>query len=156
MSTPTKRTEGRKRAILKALSGGHGYISAAAACGIGYSLFKEWRRDDPEFARACEDAREYSVDLVEHRMFADAMAGVTLAQLAILRARRPELYHRKMLVAVGGDPDAPPVAIAPADAANAWIFPRVEFERRDDAPTIEADADMIDVPDDGGNESEAA
>jgi hypothetical protein len=150
MSYPTKRTEGRRRKIIEALRGGHGYISAAAACGVGYSFFKEWRHDDPAFAQACEDAREYSVDLVEHRLFTDAMAGVTLAQLAILRARRPELYHRKMLVGIGGDPNAPPVSVAAAEGA--WIFPRVELERRDDAPTIEADPDMIDAPD----ESEAA
>jgi hypothetical protein len=135
MAALSKRTDKMRTAILKALKDGRGYGGAAAAVGMDRRSFERWRHDDPEFAQLCEDAREDTVDLVEHRLFADAMAGNTLAQLAYLRAYRPERFYRKMLLAVGGDPEAPPIATANVNAA--MIYPRSELER-DSLPLIEA------------------
>jgi hypothetical protein len=139
MGGHSKRTEGRREAVLKALREGRGYGGAAAAIGVSRRFFEQWRHDDPDFAKLCEDAREDTVDQVEHKLFKDAMAGVTLAQLAYLRAYRPERFYRKMLLAVGGDPNAPPVAVT----TGAWIYPRPEMERRE-LPPIEAEpSDMV-------------
>jgi hypothetical protein len=135
MGAPTKRTDARREAIFRALRDGRGYGGAAAAVGISRRHFEQWRHDDPESAQLCEDAREDTVDLVEHRLFRDAMAGNTLAQLAYLRAYRPERFYRKMMIAVGGDPNAPPIATT--EETGAMIYPRPEL-RRELRPTIEA------------------
>jgi hypothetical protein len=140
MGVFTKRTPKMRAAILKALRDGRGYGGAAAAVGISRRHFEIWRKDDPAWAKECEDAREDTVDLIEHRLFTDAMAGNTLAQLAYLRAYRPERFYRKMMLAVGGDPNAPPIATAEMTAA--MIYPRPELER-DLLPLIDAEAEDV-------------
>jgi hypothetical protein len=158
MSMFTRRTAKVRTALLQALREGRGYGGAAVAAGISRRLFETWRHDDPEFAQECEDARDEPIDLVEHRLLSDALAGNTLAQLAYLRAYRPERFYRKMLVALGGDPNAPPVATA--EVTGAWIYPRAALERPTpitivlDAVT-EADA-SDDLDTDTGGEEQAA
>jgi hypothetical protein len=113
MGTLTKRTPGRRRAILKAIRNGYGFAQAAAAVGISFAMFKTWRTDDPEFQAECLDADGYRDDVAEHALYTRGVhKGDTLALLVHLRAHRPERYHRKMLVALGGDPEAPPIACA--------------------------------------------
>jgi hypothetical protein len=102
---PTKRTAGRRRSIVEAIAKGYGLVSAAKVSGISPALMMRWRNEDAEFRRETDEAREYCCDVVEHRLFADAMRGSTLAQLAYLRARRPEYYRARTVIA--GDPDSP-------------------------------------------------
>jgi hypothetical protein len=102
---PTKRTASYRRAIIETVNKGHGLTSAAKACGISPRLITLWRSEDPEFRRECDEAREYCADVVELRLFSDAMRGSTLAQLAYLRARRPEYYRARTVIQ--GDPDSP-------------------------------------------------
>jgi hypothetical protein len=138
MGTLSKRTAGRRQAILKAIRNGHGFASAAAAVGISFTMFKDWRADDPKFQAECLDAAEFRDDVAEHALYTRGVhKGDTLALLAHLRAHRPEKYHRKMLVALGGDPNAPPIATA--EVTGAWIYPRAASERPISvAPVIEA------------------
>jgi hypothetical protein len=84
--------------------------------GIGASSLNDWRRSDPAFAEACERAADFAGDTAELVLYDRGLKGDTLALLAWLRAHRPEKYHRKMLI--GGDPDAPPVAIDHAHSAG--------------------------------------
>jgi hypothetical protein len=53
---PCKRTPALDRALLKAISAGAPYKIACLACGISEDAFTDWRRKDPEFARAVEEA----------------------------------------------------------------------------------------------------
>jgi hypothetical protein len=106
MGTFTKRTPKRRQAAIDALALGHGYAATAELIGISVRLFEDWRREDPEFGQECHDTRERMVDMVERRLFADALVpGSTLAQIAFLRAHRPQLYHRRQLVQVDGGVD---------------------------------------------------
>jgi hypothetical protein len=108
MGTVTKRTDARRAAALRALEIGHGYARTAQAIGISQRTFEDWRRTDPEFAALCWEARERAIDMVENRLFNDALVpGATLPQLAYLRAFRPEKFHRRQLVEVAGDPNNP-------------------------------------------------
>jgi hypothetical protein len=152
MGTLSKRTTGRRRAILKAIRNGYGFAQAAAAVGISSTMFKDWRTDDPEFQAECLDAAEFRDDVAEHALYTRGVhKGDTLALLAHLRAHRPEKYHRKMLVALGGDPDAPPIATA--EVTGAWIYPRAALERpMPAAPVIEAV--VIDVATSPGNSAD--
>jgi len=63
---PSKRTPARRAAILKAIREGAAFESAARSAGIGPTTFKDWRRDDPEFEEAVQNARaEMEVRLLE-------------------------------------------------------------------------------------------
>jgi hypothetical protein len=126
---PGKRTAGRRRALIAALRRGHGFASAAIACKLSVSFFRQWRHDDAEFRAECADATDFRDDIAEHALYDRGVnGGDTLALLAWLRAHRPELYHRKMLVALGGDENAPPIATTQVER-GAWIYPRAELLR---------------------------
>jgi len=53
---PCKRTPALEEALLKAIGAGAPYKIACLACGISEDAFTDWRRKDPEFARAVEEA----------------------------------------------------------------------------------------------------
>jgi hypothetical protein len=117
--------------LIAALRKGHGYASAAIACKVSPAFFREWRHDDAVFRAECVDATDFRDDIAEHALYDRGVnKGDTLALLAWLRAHRPELYHRKMLVALGGDENAPPIATTQVDGA--WIYPRPELLRADE------------------------
>jgi hypothetical protein len=84
---------------------GHGYARTSAVIGVSLRQFERWRHDDPEFAEQCREARERAIDLIENQLYNAALDGDTLSQLAYLRAHRPQLYHRRQLVQVGGEVD---------------------------------------------------
>ena len=110
----------RRRALLCALREGHGYTSAAAACGVADRTFREWRADDAAFAEQClREAADFAGDIAEHTLYQRGIKGETLALLAWLRAHKPEKYHRKMLLAL--DQTERP---ATTPDTGAWIYPR--------------------------------
>jgi hypothetical protein len=144
----TTRSKGRRRALLAALRKGHGYSSAAIACKVSPSFFREWRHDDVAFRAECAEAVDFRDDVAEHTLYQRGLQGDTLALLAWLRAHRPELYHRKLLVGVGGDPDAPPVVTA--EVTGAMIYPRPELLRELDNATVAdgvIDGEVLDAED---------
>jgi hypothetical protein len=53
---PCKRTPALDKALLKAISAGAPYKIACLACGISEDAFTDWRRKDPAFAQAVEQA----------------------------------------------------------------------------------------------------
>jgi hypothetical protein len=87
------------------LAKGNGYAQVAHTVGLGVATIYGWRRDDPVFNAACQGACELIGDIAESVLLDRGMKGDTLALLAWLRAHRPQLYYRKMVVA--GDPDSP-------------------------------------------------
>jgi hypothetical protein len=107
MGAPTKRTQQRREAAIRALSIGHGYARTAEAIGISIRHFEIWRHEDVGFREECHAARERAIDMVENKLFNDALNGNTIAQLAYLRAFRPEKFHRRQLVTLEGDPNNP-------------------------------------------------
>jgi hypothetical protein len=142
------RTPGRRKALLKALRKGHGFHSAAIACGISYRAFAQWRAEDAQFAAECDDARDFCADTVEHELYRQAMVDHnTVAAIFYLKGHRPEVFNRKMMIALGGDPDAPAIAVS----TSPMIYPRSDMERPDPAagPVIEATASEIDADDNG-------
>lgn len=96
----TVRTPNRRRMILEALRQGHGLHSAAAACEMAYRTLALWRAEDPEFRAESDDAADVAGDVMEHALYQRGLAGNDLAAFGWLRAHRPELYHRKQVVAV--------------------------------------------------------
>jgi hypothetical protein len=107
-----KRTARRKALFLAALRE-HGSVKIAAkAAHVATKYPYQWRGQDPEFNRAWIEATEYMVDHVEQTLYEIATKGIkrdirwhgkvvasyqdfsdsTKAGLALLRARRPEVF----------------------------------------------------------------
>jgi len=65
-----------KKNFLRALKKKHGIIAQARdIIGISNQTYYNWRKDDPEFALACDDIIEGVVGFVEDKLFEKIEAG---------------------------------------------------------------------------------
>ena len=62
-------TAANKKAMIKALGVGMNPGDAAEAIGVGRSTVFNWKKDDPEFSAAWDEARETSWDRAETKMY---------------------------------------------------------------------------------------
>ena len=109
MSRPSKSTPQRRQAIVDALRKGNGYEQAARTQGLTGETIRQWRKADPQFAADCAAAEDWCADVAENVLYARGVKGETLALLAWLRAHRPNLYHRKLVVT--GDSEGGPIMV---------------------------------------------
>ena len=86
-------TAANKKALLIALSLGMNPGDGAEAVGVGRSTVFNWKRDDPEFAAAWDEARETSWDRAETKMYTLGMNGDVAALDKALKANRPEKWR---------------------------------------------------------------
>lgn len=101
---PSKRTDKRRAAILKAVAIGASLHVAAKAAGIHYDTLNEWRKADPEFSDALEKARAQMEVTLLKRVTDSAK---TTWQAAAWKLERffPDRYSRRMLLTgAGGGP----------------------------------------------------
>lgn len=110
--TRTIRTPKRRRAFLTAIGAGFSVSHACNAARIARSAAYAWRREDPEFAAAWDEACEQGTDLLEDEARRRAMAQSDLLLIFLLRARRPANYREQRAVHLGGLPEAPPVPVS--------------------------------------------
>jgi hypothetical protein len=82
----------------------------------------DWRSGDADFAAAWDAAVETGTDMLEDEATRRALEGSDLLLIFLLRAKRPELYNRKQQVALSGDPNAPPIAVAAEGQADSRII----------------------------------
>ena len=135
-----KVSSARKAAFCEALVRGQTPEGAAKMAGVDRATAYRWKAADPAFAEQWDDARERKVEMVETTLYRMAVEKDLGAVIAFLRAYKPEVYNRKMVVAVGGDPNAPPVSVD----HRAMIYPlqvRAQIEGK-----AEAEPEPLDVP----------
>lgn len=85
-----------KERFLGALREGHTVTVAARAAGVTRETAYDHRRKDPAFAREWGEAYEEGTELLEDAMREKALApGGFLANIAVLKARRPEKWAEK-------------------------------------------------------------
>lgn len=93
---PTKYNAVVVEAIVSALKAGATYEHAAAAGGISYQTFNEWRKDLPEFSEAIKAAEGDAARLLLGKIQAAASEGAWQAAAWILERRWPEQYGRNL------------------------------------------------------------
>ena len=71
---------------------------AASLANLARATVYGWKRDDPDFAKAWDNAIEAGVDLVETRLIQRALKDSDSNAQFYLRARRPEIYGRRELL----------------------------------------------------------
>ena len=142
----TIRTAKNRRAVLAALAEGWSVHATAARAGIGYTSLHDWRRDDPLFAAEVEAAMDASTDLLEDEARRRALDQSDLLLIFLLRSRRPRVYNRKQVEAVGSVAAAPPIAIPHSGSRKNVVFyiprnGRDQPERDEQPATIEGPAE---------------
>ncbi len=83
---PSPRETPKSR-FLRALSEGLHVCDAVRRAGVSRSTAYNWRRDDPAFAEAWNDALETMLDNVENAIYTAAMQGNVTAQIFILKTK---------------------------------------------------------------------
>jgi hypothetical protein len=113
MANRTTRTPEKDAAFFEALQNGASISSAAKSAAYGRTSIYQWRKDNPDFAAAWDEAIDCGTDLLEDEVMRRAKDGVdeprfyegevcgyvrkssdTLA-IFLLKARRPEKYGDK-------------------------------------------------------------
>lgn len=137
------RTARNREEILAALTQGWSVHGATRQAGIGYRSYYDWRNDDPIFRAEADAAMEAATDLLEDEARRRAMDQSDLLLIFLLRSRRPHIYNRRQVVAVGGDLDNPLVVHQNGDPGEVVHFympsngrDRPEEIAADEPPTI--------------------
>lgn len=90
---PTKapasdKMDAKKSVFLKKLRATGGHITKSAqAAKVARGTYYNWRREDEDFGRICDDIFAGSVDEVEYALFQNAKAGNVTAQIFYLKCR---------------------------------------------------------------------
>jgi transposase-like protein len=90
----TVRTPKKRRQFLSVLAGGYSVTRAAQAIGISRVTAYAWRREDPDFAAAWDEAWESGTDCFEDALREMAAEKNIAAVIFGLKSRRPERYNR--------------------------------------------------------------
>lgn len=122
----TIRTAKKRSIVLDAIADGLTVAEAAARAGISRRAVFDWRSADAEFARDYETAFEAGTDTYEAEARRRAFNGSDALLIFALKCRDPHRFNRRM-IAIGGDPDAPPVTTVAV--SGAWIYPREDMRR---------------------------
>jgi hypothetical protein len=97
----------RKRLFCDAIVRGLTPDSAAQAIGVGRTTVYRWKRNDPAFAEQWREAWDRKVEVVENVLYRMAVEKDLGAVIFFLKSHKPEVYNRRQVVAIGGDPDNP-------------------------------------------------
>lgn len=108
MANRTKRSAKKDEEIIELLRRGYSMTGACRAVGISRTTFAEWRKEDPAFAAAVEEA--YRVDGTEYledvaRGRAEENSDTLL--IFLLKARNPEKYRERAETRHVGDEEQP-------------------------------------------------
>lgn len=83
-----QRTTEGKAEMLQCLERRLGVVTnACKEAGVSRSQFYEWKKNDPEFAKAVEDIQEVALDFVETKLFKNIDLGDTSSILFYLRTK---------------------------------------------------------------------
>jgi hypothetical protein len=85
---------------------------AARAIGITRATAYRWKDDDPAFREMWEGALEERTEEAESQLFKLVKEGHFPAIAYALKCWHPEKYDRRVKIALGGDPDGPPIGVA--------------------------------------------
>jgi hypothetical protein len=131
----TIRTPKKHHAFIHALAGGSSVRAACEAAGISKTAAFGWRRDDPDFAAAWDEAIEAGTETLEDEAVRRALAGSDTMLIFLLKARRPTVYRETLRL--GGMADTAPIAIKAAVTGRVMIM--IPDNGRGDRLMIEGD-----------------
>lgn len=108
MANRTKRTPEKGERLLRQLALGKSVSAACKLEGIGRTAYYEWRKQDPAFAEAADEAIEQGTDRLEDEAMRRALNRKSPSDtllIFLLKARRREIYGDKQAVEQSGNVD---------------------------------------------------
>jgi hypothetical protein len=93
VATPARLTQQKKDRFLELLRAGQPVTRAAEAAKLKRRTLYDWRKTDPEFAHAWEEAWEQGCDALEEVAIDRAIKGSDLLLIFMMKGRRPERYR---------------------------------------------------------------
>lgn len=129
--------------MLRLLAKGHSVAQAAAAIGCERGTVYGWRSSDDELRIAWDDAVDQATEVIKSVLYKKAKGGDLLACIFWLKSHKPSVYNRKQVVAIGGDPDGPPIGVSVDERVIIYMPSnmRDQPERLEEDLTIEGTAD---------------
>lgn len=85
----------RQRAFLVAYSKIAHIRRAAEIAGVSRDTVRNWRRRDPVFQAAFEEAQAMAIEELEASAAADALGGMETTRIFLLKSLKPEVYDRE-------------------------------------------------------------
>ena len=109
MANRTKRSPEKGERLLQMLAMGKSVTTACVAEGIGRTLYYDWRKDDPAFAKAADEAIEKGIDRLEDEAMrrAGSKHGSDTMLIFMLKTRRRDVYGDKWQGELSGKDGAP-------------------------------------------------
>ncbi len=77
-------------------------LGACIRAKIGRETVRQWRKNDPEFAKRFDDCELDVTETLESRAVSQAMGGDTTLLIFLLKARRPKTYRDNIKIEHGG------------------------------------------------------
>lgn len=98
---------------------------ACEACGVDRKTIKAWRDEDPEFAQACEDTVQISVDFAEQQLMKRMEAEDTTAIIFFLKCKGKDRgYIEKQKIEA--EVKTPGLSVTVTDPEAAEILKKIE------------------------------
>lgn len=108
MAMRTIRTAKKGDKLLAKLRQGYSVSAACKAEKISRNAYYEWRKADPEFKQATDDAIDEGTDFLEDKARDRATSGESDTLLIfLLKGRRPEKYRERVDARVSGADGGP-------------------------------------------------
>ena len=92
----SKRSPEKDLVILEALRDTPTFTYAAKKARITRGTLQEWRKEDPEFAAACEQARDEGMSALEDALIERGLDTDTTAAIFMLKGWRAQRYRERI------------------------------------------------------------
>lgn len=85
---PNDQTEHNKKLLLEALESTLGVVHPACKqAGLSRTQFYQWKKDDPEFAKAVKEIKEVAIDFAESKLHQQIKDNNTTATIFFLKTQ---------------------------------------------------------------------
>lgn len=93
----------RQKAFLETFAKTGTIVGACRSLGISRETVRQWRKKDPAFEQAFQDADLDVTEILETKAMQQALTGDTVMTIFLLKARRPEVYRDYVKHEVSGE-----------------------------------------------------
>ena len=99
--------EHKKKALIEALEASLGVVSSACrAAEVGRTTYYLWRKEDPEFAKTCDEIENIALDFVESQLFKQIKNENTAATIFYLKTKGKNRGYSERTEITGRDGEA--------------------------------------------------
>lgn len=123
--------------------------NACKAAGIGRRTYYNWREEDPEFAKACDDVSEQTIDFVESKLLENIRDGKEASQIFYLKTKAKHRGYVERTEHTGADGGPLRAERSPEEVAREIMFGfrLVEDRKAIESRSTDTPSDVLPVQD---------